>query len=234
MSAQSPVIVALDFAAESDALDLIERLDPTQCRVKVGFESFVAFGPQFVERIQHRGFDVFLDLKFHDIPNTVAGACRSAASLGVWMLTTHASGGQRMIAAARDALDTASRAPLLVAVTVLTSMDERDLKQVGIETSAPRHVANLATLAKQSGADGVVCSAQEASSLRGALGSDFVLVTPGIRMTESKANTDDQRRVMTPRAAIESGSSFLVIGRPITQAPEPMSVLSEILNSLDR
>lgn len=150
------------------------------------------------------------------------------------MLTIHASGGQRMIAAARDALDAASRPPLLVAVTVLTSMDERDMKQVGIETSAPRHVANLATLAKQSGADGVVCSAQEASSLRGALGSDFVLVTPGIRLAGSEANTDDQRRVMTPRAAIESGSSFLVIGRPITQAPEPMSVLSEILNSLDR
>lgn len=233
MSSKSPVIVALDVASPKDALDLLARLDPKHCRVKVGFESFVAFGPQFVETIQKRGFEVFLDLKFHDIPNTVAGACRSAAQLGVWMLTIHASGGQRMIAAAREALDgVKGTPPVLVAVTVLTSMDGSDLLQVGIETSAPKQVASLANLAKQSGADGVVCSAQEADSLRDTTGQDFVLVTPGIRLASAAA--DDQRRTMTPKAAIEAGSNYLVIGRPITQAADPMSVLSDILVSLDR
>lgn len=233
MSSKSPVIVALDVASPKNALDLLARLDPKHCRVKVGFESFVAFGPQFVETIQKRGFEVFLDLKFHDIPNTVAGACRSAAQLGVWMLTIHASGGQRMIAAAREALDGVNGTPpVLVAVTVLTSMDGSDLLQVGIETSAPKQVASLANLAKQSGADGVVCSAQEADSLRDTTGQDFVLVTPGIRLASAAA--DDQRRTMTPKAAIEAGSNYLVIGRPITQAADPMSVLSDILVSLDR
>lgn len=229
----SPIIVALDSSSAAQAYDLLSKLDPKQCRVKVGFESFVAFGPRFVEEIQLRGFEVFLDLKFHDIPNTVAGGCRSAAQLGVWMLTIHASGGQRMIAAAREALDgVTGAAPQLIAVTVLTSMADEDLRGVGIETSAQEQVLNLANLAKLSGADGVVCSAQEAGSIRKRVGSDFTLVTPGIRLASTKLK-DDQRRTMTPKAAMDAGSNYLVVGRPITQATDPMSVLSEILVSLD-
>lgn len=228
----SPVIVALDFPSAEKALMLVERLDPSQCRLKVGFELFVAAGPALIDTLHQRGFEVFLDLKFHDIPNTVASACRASADLGVWMLNVHASGGSRMMEAAREAVDRASQQPLLIAVTILTSMSSEDLGEIGINVSPQEQVLRLAQLAKNSGMDGVVCSAQEAGSLRQQLGQGFVLVTPGIRPA-SMAGGDDQRRIMTPREAVETGSNYLVIGRPITRAASPRDALNEVLVSLD-
>ena len=228
---KSPVIVALDFASRDEALDFARRIPADQCRVKVGFELFVAAGPSLIEALHALGFEVFLDLKFHDIPNTVASVCRVAAQLGVWMLNVHASGGSRMIAAAREAVDHASHSPHLIAVTVLTSMDERDLKEIGFAIPPEEQVRHLAALVRRAGADGVVCSAKEASLLRSTTGEDFLLVTPGIRPA-GFAGGDDQRRVMTPREAIAAGSDFLVIGRPITQAPSPADVINEVLVSL--
>ena len=221
----SPVIVALDFHDERSVLEFISRLEPGSCRLKVGKELFTATGPHLVQTLVARGFEVCLDLKFHDIPNTVASACKVAADLGVWMVDVHASGGRRMIEAAREALDTQSARPLLIAVTVLTSMDASDLAEIGLSDPAGQ-VSRLAALAQSSGADGVVCSAQEAPLLRGERGPAFKLVTPGIRLADSAA--DDQRRVMTPSAAIAAGSDYLVIGRPITRADEPFAVLQRI------
>ncbi len=226
---ERPVIIALDFPSPDRALRFAQRLDPTQCRLKVGFELFLASGPSLVEQLQRLGFDVFLDLKFHDIPNTVAAACRVAANLGVWMLNVHASGGGRMIAAAREALDGVTSPPLLIAVTVLTSMAEPDLHEIGLPVSPDTQVTRLATLAQRWGADGVVCSAMEAALLRRQFGSGFVLVTPGIRLGGS---VDDQRRTMTPREAVDQGSDYLVIGRPVTGAADPVAVLNEINFSL--
>jgi orotidine-5'-phosphate decarboxylase len=194
--------------------------------LKVGKELFTSAGPQFVEQLQKRGFDVFLDLKFHDIPNTTAQACKAAASLGVWMVNVHALGGRRMMETAREALENVANRPKLIAVTVLTSMAQEDLHGIGITASPAEMVSRLAGLAKDSGLDGVVCSAQEASALRQQCGKDFCLVTPGIRPTNVAAN--DQSRIMTPRAALEAGSSYLVIGRPITQATDPLTALKEI------
>ena len=221
-----PVIVALDFAQAKPALALAERLDPVQCRLKVGKELFTAEGPALVQALVRRGFGVFLDLKFHDIPNTVAAACRTAAGLGVWMLNVHASGGRAMLEAARDALGTQPGAPKLVAVTLLTSMTERDIAEVGLTGSAIDVVRRLALLAESTGLDGVVCSGQEAAPLRSACGSRFCLVTPGIR--PRAAGDDDQKRVMTPREAVAAGADYLVIGRPITQAADPVAALAAI------
>jgi orotidine-5'-phosphate decarboxylase len=226
-----PVIVALDFDSAEKAKQFSAGLDPQQCRVKVGFELFVAGGPELVKGLVAEGFDVFLDLKFHDIPNTVAAACRAAAELGVWMLNVHASGGTRMIQAAREALDTLDHKPYLIAVTVLTSTSDADLKDLGHAKNAADLVTQYALLAKAAGADGVVCSAQEASQLKIACGEDFLLVTPGIR--PEGTDTNDQSRTMTPTMAIDAGSDFLVIGRPITQAADPKGVLSEIQLSLE-
>lgn len=226
----SRVLVALDFSDSKTALTLVERLDPKQCRLKVGFELFVSAGPQFVETLQSRGFDVFLDLKFHDIPNTVAKAVGAAADLGVWMVNVHASGGRRMIEAAKESIASKSHQPLLIAVTVLTSMTADDLAQAGCTKSVEQQVLDLATMTQESGADGVVCSAQEAAILRASLGDDFVLVTPGVR--PAGADLGDQRRVMTPEAAVLAGSSYLVIGRPITAANDPLTALNEINFSL--
>ena len=220
------VIVALDFADAKAALDLAQRLDPAQCRVKVGKELFTAEGPAFVEELVRRGFGVFLDLKFHDIPNTVASACRAAARLGVWMLNVHASGGEAMLEAARDAVPAGAGAPKLIAVTLLTSMAQGDLDAIGMMGPAEVAVMRLAALAQSCGLDGVVCSANEAAALRGAFGSGFSLVTPGIR--PAAATADDQQRVMTPAGAIAAGSSYLVIGRPITRAPDPLAALAAI------
>ena len=222
----SPVLVALDFATADAALAFATRLDPAECRLKVGKELFTAAGPQLVEQLAARGFQVFLDLKFHDIPNTVAQACKMAADLGVWMVNVHASGGRRMMSAAADALAHCSHPPLLIAVTVLTSMEAADLAEIGITVSPHEQVLRLAQLTRDSGLDGVVCSAQEASELKSLLGQDFKLVTPGIRLADSAA--DDQRRVMTPVAALEAGADYLVIGRPITRAEDPLGVLSDI------
>lgn len=224
------IIVALDFPLAAPALALVQRLDPALCRLKVGKELFTAAGPQLVEQLQRSGFDVFLDLKFHDIPNTTAQACKAAAAMGVWMVNVHALGGKRMMDAAREALANIEHRPKLIAVTVLTSMAQEDLHGIGINASPSQMVPLLAGLANDCGLDGVVCSAQEAFVLRQQLGRDFCLVTPGIRPANAAA--DDQARIMTPRAALEAGSSYLVIGRPITQAPDPLLALKEIIRDI--
>jgi orotidine-5'-phosphate decarboxylase len=220
------IIVALDFPDAKAALDLADRLDPARCRVKVGKELFTAAGPAPVEALASRGFGVFLDLKFHDIPSTVASACRAAVRLGVWMLNVHAAGGRAMLVAAREAVPVEAGAPKLIAVTLLTSMSEADLADVGLEGTLDQVVARLALLAQSSGLDGVVCSPREATALRALCGSEFCLVTPGVRPTG--ADGDDQQRIMTPAAAIASGASYLVIGRPITRAPDPLAALERI------
>ena len=220
------IIVALDYADANSALKLVSQLDPALCRLKVGKELFTAAGPQFVEKLAHSNFGVFLDLKFHDIPNTVAKACSAASNLGIWMLNVHASGGLEMMQAAKHAVDSSATKPLLIAVTVLTSMNQQTLNQIGIATDLATHVLNLAKLTQQAGLDGVVCSALEAQMLRANLGSEFCLVTPGIRPANS--NKDDQSRIVTPADALALGSSYLVIGRPITQAENPLAALEAI------
>ncbi len=220
------IIVALDFAAAPPALALAERLDPAACRLKVGKELFTAAGPAVLEKLMRRGFEIFLDLKFHDIPNTTAQACKAAAELGVWMVNVHALGGRRMLQAAADAIANTGQHPKLIAVTLLTSMAQEDLADIGIAESPAQLVVRLATLARDCGLDGVVCSAQEAGLLRTNLGKAFCLVTPGIR--PALASLDDQSRVMTPQAALLAGSSYLVIGRPITRAADPLQALRAI------
>ncbi len=221
------IIVALDFPSQVDALDFADRLVPTQCRVKVGLELFTAAGPQIVEALRQRGFEVFLDLKFHDIPNTVAQACRSAADLGVWMLNVHTLGGPRMLSAAREAIAAAhGTRPLLTGVTILTSHDDAELVDIGLAEDAAHNVTRLASQAQATGLDGVVCSANEAAMLRDSLGPEFVLVTPGIR--PQGAAVGDQRRVTTAGAAVAAGAHYLVVGRPITQADEPMTALAAL------
>lgn len=224
------IIVALDYPEAAPALDLAARLEPALCRLKVGKELFTAAGPQLVAQLMQRGFEIFLDLKFHDIPNTAAQACRAAAALGVWMVNVHALGGRKMMEAAREAVAQAARPPKLIAVTVLTSMAQEDLAEVGISAAPAELVLRLARLAQTSGLDGVVCSAQEAALLRRECGAAFCLVTPGIRPADAAA--DDQSRIMTPRAAREAGSDYLVIGRPITRAADPLRALHEISQQL--
>ncbi len=222
----SPLIVALDFDNAAAALALSDDLDPSMCQVKVGKELFTRAGPALVEQLQERGFEVFLDLKFHDIPNTVAAAVRAAADLGVWMVNIHASGGSRMMAAAGQALEQADHRPLLIGVTVLTSMSEQDLRELGHEETPQQRVARLAQLAFDSGLDGVVCSAQETAMLREQCGPEFTLVTPGIRLAGDDAG--DQRRVVTPLDALANGSDYLVIGRSVTGAEDPVATLVKI------
>lgn len=226
----TPVVVALDYPSAEPALALVAQLSPELCRLKVGKELFTRSGPSLVEKLQHKGFEVFLDLKFHDIPNTVAAAVRAAADLGVWMVNIHASGGRRMMEAARAAVAAADHQPLLIAVTVLTSLSQADLAELGYGGDPQQRVLELATLARDSGMDGVVCSAQEAKLLRQHCGAEFLLVTPGIRLAGDSA--DDQRRVVTPKLAMNLGSSYLVIGRSITQAADPLARLLEIEQNL--
>ena len=226
---QSPVIVALDFKAAAPCFALLDQLDSSLCQVKVGMELFTAAGPQILTDIHKRGFNIFLDLKFLDIPNTVAGACRSAVEHGVWLLNVHASGGVRMLEAAREAVpgDGITR---LIAVTMLTSMTESDLRETGVDSKADAQVARLTDLTAACGLDGVVCSPLEARQLRDRYGDDFLLVTPGVRPKGS--DVGDQRRVMTPTEAVNAGSNYLVIGRPITQASDPASALEVICAEL--
>lgn len=226
MNPDPRIIVALDFPAQAPAMALLDRLDPSRCRVKVGKEMFTRLGPEFVERLRNRGFDVFLDLKFHDIPNTVAAACEAAADLGVWMLNLHASGGRGMMDAARERLATRGHPPLLIAVTVLTSLDAGDLEAIGCRGEPRKRVVALARLAQDAGLDGVVCSPREATGVRGAVGPGFCLVTPGVRPAGVAAA--DQKRVMTPSQALAAGADYLVIGRPITAAPDPLQALAAI------
>lgn len=227
----SPILVALDYADKNAALAFVDNIDPRDCRLKVGKEMFTLYGPQLVSELQQRGFEIFLDLKFHDIPNTAAHAVAAAAELGVWMVNVHASGGARMMSAAREALVPFGKdAPLLIAVTVLTSMEAEDLRGIGIEQSPADYAERLAKLTKACGLDGVVCSAHEATRLKNSCGKDFKLVTPGIRPEGSAAG--DQRRIMTPVEAVQAGVDYMVIGRPITQSATPAETLRSILNSL--
>lgn len=225
------VIVALDFHNLEQANAFVAQLEPTECKLKVGKEMFTLFGPDWVKTLIDKGFDVFLDLKFHDIPNTVAKACAAAAELGVWMVDVHASGGRKMMQAAKQAIaESSNPGTKLIAITVLTSMDQEQLAEIVPNVTPQQQVERLAKLAYDAGVDGVVCSAQEAAVLRESLTDDFLLVTPGIRPQGSDAG--DQKRIMTPKAAMEAGSSYLVIGRPITQAPNPLEALRVINTSL--
>lgn len=228
----SRLIVAMDFADKNHALSLADNLDPNACRLKVGKEMFTRFGPEFIAQLHNKQFQIFLDLKFHDIPNTVAKACVAAADLGVWMVNVHASGGRKMMEAAANALRPfGADAPLLTAVTVLTSMSSEDLIETGVNSSIAERVSLLAGLAASSGLDGVVCSALESEKLRTELHDDFLLVTPGIR--PAGADKGDQHRIMTPVDALEAGSDYLVIGRPVTQAGDPLKAMCEITESID-
>jgi orotidine-5'-phosphate decarboxylase len=220
------IILALDFADDSKTLALLKQLNPEQCRVKVGKELFARFGPALVREIRNMGFDIFLDLKFHDIPNTVKKAVEAVCALDVWMLTLHAAGGTEMMLAARAAVDASEHKPLLIAVTVLTSLSVEDLAAQGIQRTIPEQVQRLASLAQGAGMNGVVCSAKEAGELRKLLSEDFLLVTPGIRPSGDPAQ--DQKRVVTPADALRAGSSYLVIGRPITQSRDPVAKLAQI------
>ena len=227
----SPVVVALDYDNRDKALAFVDRIDPRDCRLKVGKEMFTLFGPQLVRDLQQRGFDVFLDLKFHDIPNTAAHAVKAAADLGVWMVNVHASGGARMMTAAKEALlPFGNDAPLLIAVTVLTSMEASDLQGLGINATPAEYAERLAGLTQQCGLDGVVCSAQEAVRFKAAFGQQFKLVTPGIRPQGSEVG--DQRRIMTPQQALAAGVDYMVIGRPVTQSADPAQTLRDINASL--
>lgn len=224
------VIVALDFPSADEALNLASRLEPAQCRVKVGKELFTRAGPVLVEKLQQSGFDVFLDLKYHDIPNTTAQACRAAAELGVWMVNVHALGGRRMMEAAREVIEKTTHRPLLIAVTILTSLDADELHEVGLAGSPADNVLRLARLAESAGLDGVVCSPKEVAALRETVATDFRLVTPGVRPIG--AAVGDQKRITTPEDALRLGSSYLVVGRPITQAEDPLAALAMINASI--
>ncbi len=228
--ADPKIIVALDYATAAEALALVQRLAPERCRLKVGLELYTAAGPEFVRMLNARGFSVFLDLKFHDIPNTVAQACRQAAALGVWMLTVHCQGGREMLRAANAAVAAVARRPLIVGVTVLTSMDAGQLMVVGVSAGVDAQVQRLTTLARECGLDGVVAAPTEAADLRARFPAPFRIVTPGIRMADSAS--DDQRRFLTPAAAIGAGADYIVVGRPITRAPDPLAALTDIEREL--
>lgn len=227
---KSPVVVALDFPAQAQALELARKLDPRQCRVKVGKELFTRSGPAVVEALQQLGFDVFLDLKFHDIPNTTAMAVKAAAELGVWMVNVHCSGGLKMMATCREVLERhTGQIPLLIGVTVLTSMEQQDLAGIGLDVAPQQHAMRLARLARKAGLDGLVCSAREATALKQQW-PEVLLVTPGIRPVGSSA--DDQKRILTPVEAVRAGADYLVIGRPVTQAADPLQALTDIVAGL--
>lgn len=223
---QSKIIVALDYPDANAALGMADQLDPARCRLKIGKELFTRCGPQIVKVLQDKGFDIFLDLKYHDIPNTVAKACAAAADLGIWMLNVHTLGGPAMMSAAREAIGSHSQAPLLIGVTLLTSMDQQTFDAIGLQGTISDTVLRLAVMAADNGLDGVVCSAHETTMLKAELGSQFQLVTPGIRPAGSAKG--DQHRIMTPRQAVQAGSHYLVIGRPITASKDPMQKLMEI------
>lgn len=221
------IIVALDFPATGPAFDLLAQVDPAQCRVKIGKEMFTRAGPTFVEEVAEEGFQIFLDLKYHDIPNTVAAACAAAADMGVWMMNVHASGGRKMMTAAAERLAVSGdERPLLIAVTILTSLGQEDISEIGYPGTPADNVLRLAALAEECGLDGVVCSPLEVAPLRSERGGDFRLVTPGVRPAGAAA--DDQKRIMTPGEAIRAGASYLVVGRPITAASDPLASLEAI------
>lgn len=233
MTVENPgpqIIVALDYADSGAALELVSGLDSSMCRLKVGKEMFTRFGPTFVEQLAAKGFDVFLDLKFHDIPNTVAAACAAVADLGVWMTNVHAAGGRKMMETAKDRLQQMENPPMLIAVTILTSLGQKDIEEIGYPGTPAENVVRLAQLTESSGLDGIVCSPLEVQEVRQLVGSEFRLVTPGVRPASS--GQDDQTRIMTPKDALSAGSDYLVVGRPITQANDPMSALRNILTEI--
>lgn len=227
----SPIIISLDYDNEKQVMDLVNKLDPSLCKLKVGKELFTTCGPKLVENLVVSGYDVFLDLKFHDIPNTVYKACKAAANLGVWMVNVHASGGVNMLKMARQAIEESTHKPLIIAVTVLTSMSEADLVQIGINTNINNQVINLAKLSYECGLDGVVCSAHEAQLIKNNTSNSFLTVTPGIRLADDDHH--DQTRIMTPVAALNNMADYLVIGRSITQSPDPYSTLLQILSDIN-
>ncbi|MBN3859840.1 orotidine-5'-phosphate decarboxylase [Neisseriaceae bacterium PsAf] len=222
----SPIIVALDFPSEEQAITFIRRLDPSLCKIKIGNELFTTTGRKFVESLVTQGFKIFLDLKYHDIPNTVQRACQVAANMGVWMVNVHTSGGRRMMEAAANGLANLAHKPSLIGVTILTSMDESDLHELGIHKSIDQEILYLASLAQNSGLDGVVCSTHEVKQIKKQLGQSFITVTPGIRLQDT--NTHDQKRIMTPKEAIEVGTDYMVIGRSITQTKNPLEIIYDI------
>ncbi len=228
----SPIIIALDFDNEKDALKLLNQLSPDLCKLKIGKELFTSAGPKFVEKLVVSGYKVFLDLKFHDIPNTTYKACKAAANLGVWMTNVHASGGQKMLEMAKQGIDESGTDTLLIAVTTLTSMSQEELYQIGVKENLTTHVINLAKLSHNNGLDGVVCSAHEAKQIKAEISQEFLTVCPGIRLTLDK--TDDQTRIMTPEIAIANQVDYIVIGRPITKAPNPHQQVIEILSRIKR
>lgn len=226
----SPIVVALDFPGFEQAMAMARQLNPQDCRVKVGKELFTRCGPQVVDALHQLGFEVFLDLKFHDIPNTTAMAVKAAAEMGVWMVNVHCSGGLKMMAACREVLEQHPGAkPLLIGVTVLTSMEQGDLAGIGLDVAPQEQVLRLAGLAEQAGLDGLVCSAQEAQALKQQWPAGR-LVTPGIRPAGTAS--DDQKRILTPAQAMQAGSDYLVIGRPVTRADDPAAAVRDILASL--
>jgi len=227
---KSPLIIALDFSSSAKALTIVEQLKDTGCRFKIGKELFTAAGPDFVRQLVEQGVDIFLDLKYHDIPNTVARACQVAANLGVWMLNVHALGGRNMLLAARESLKFHKNPPLLIAVTILTSLQDNDMNAVGLHGSVEDNVLRLAQLAQACDLDGVVCSPQEIDLIRKTLGRDFQLITPGIRPNDD--SNDDQKRVMTPFQALRQGANYLVIGRPITATSDPLQAFLKIQESI--
>jgi len=222
------IIIALDYKDEASTMALVDQLEPSLCRLKVGKELFVRCGPTLVQKLINKGFDVFLDLKFHDIPNTVAAACSAAADMGVWMVNVHASGGRKMMEFARNAIDNSVHKPLLIGVTILTSLSRQDITEVGLDVEPADQVLRLAKLANDSGLDGVVCSPQEVTTLKSEIGENFSLVTPGVRPAGSEVG--DQQRIMTPSEALSAGSDYLVIGRPITAQKDPVLALKNILD----
>ena len=225
---RSPIIVALDLDYE-DALTLAKKIDPSNCRLKVGSQLFTSNGPKIIEDLNKLGFDIFLDLKFHDIPNTVAAAVKAALDLGVWMLNVHASGGSKMMQAARKAADNSNKPPLVIGVTILTSLNKLDMQEVGVN-NIPRHVENLAKLVSQNSLDGVVCSPGDVLGIKDLLGSNFLTITPGIRSIGSPE--DDQSRISSAKQAIINGSDYLVVGRPITQSADPLKALEMFLEEI--
>lgn len=224
------IIVALDFNDINEIRKFISGINPDECRLKIGKELFTCYGPEVVREVQNAGFEVFLDLKFHDIPNTVYKAIKAAAHLGVWMVNVHASGGREMLLAARKAIEESDNKPLLIAVTILTSLGEEAVKEIGFSRDLTEQTLHLAKLAYDCGIDGVVCSAWEAQVIKDKTSCQFLTVTPGIRLSDSK--TDDQTRIMTPPMAIKNGVDYLVIGRPITQSQNPLQTLRDINRNL--
>ena len=228
--ADQRIIVALDVSTAAELRELVKQISNTHCRAKIGKELFTSIGPVAIEICHEAGLDVFLDLKFHDIPNTCAKAVRAAARWGVWMTNVHCFGGTDMMRAAREILEGEAHRPLLIGVTVLTSLSESGLQELAFSRNLESQVDHLAGLAYASGLDGVVCSAQETQRLRESFGVDFCLVTPGIRPSWSAA--DDQTRVVTPKDAIANGSDYLVIGRPITASDHPEEAIARIVEEL--